>query len=527
MSFGFSIGDIIACSQLAAQTYSALKTAPKEFEGLRLEVRSLNATLKALGDEERSPTSLIHAASPSRRDDLRMLMENATNSMDDLQKLVLKYSSLGSTEKRRFTEWVRFASKDKQGARDKLAIHTASINMFLTTLTHGSLGRLEFLLKNARQSHPSNAPKPTTGSGHFGTVGSRDPNVQANGTAWMALGNDMSTEGITEQHVEQYQEYLKAYLRHLVRGEMPFWSERTTTKVQAASTREVHTRSSVKEELKRHRAEKDAEERQRYEGGAQKTEEKARMEAEERERREMERYYRERFEKESKWTEESEEARDKMKELRLRREEEEMRRLRAERDEMERRETTRSDAVSQLMEEFEGLFDLDYDTGLRDDADADSISALSDEDNYSDHLVEAVPGPGPIRAEFESADQSPRLAVSPFVKEKAKRIREDRQKLEKLVEKRDRARKAGDQMMLNDLATYAIPETTKRLKDLGCRFDCDYCQLPIGSARFHCGICNKNKGEWDICGTCREKGKGCLKPEHKLKQVSLEEDLSK
>src|SRR5215469_11715581 len=112
MSFGFSIGDIIACSQLAVQAYSALKDAPKEFEGLRLEVRSLNATLKALADEEKCPTSLIHTASPSRREDMRLLLQNCANSMDDLQKIVLKYSILESGDKRRLREWISFASKD-------------------------------------------------------------------------------------------------------------------------------------------------------------------------------------------------------------------------------------------------------------------------------------------------------------------------------------------------------------------------------------------------------------------------------
>lgn len=94
MSFGFSIGDIIACIKLAADAISALKSASAEFQCLRLELTSLTATLKALEDEELCPTSLIHTANAKRREDMRILLQNCANGMDDLRKLVYRYSSL-------------------------------------------------------------------------------------------------------------------------------------------------------------------------------------------------------------------------------------------------------------------------------------------------------------------------------------------------------------------------------------------------------------------------------------------------
>jgi len=42
---GFGVGDIIACTQLAAQTYRKLKDAPKEFDALRLELGGLLISL--------------------------------------------------------------------------------------------------------------------------------------------------------------------------------------------------------------------------------------------------------------------------------------------------------------------------------------------------------------------------------------------------------------------------------------------------------------------------------------------------
>ena len=65
MSFGVSLGDVLLCSKLALSAYSSLKDAPKEFEGLRLEVLSLNATLRALAEEADSPNSIILLAALS------------------------------------------------------------------------------------------------------------------------------------------------------------------------------------------------------------------------------------------------------------------------------------------------------------------------------------------------------------------------------------------------------------------------------------------------------------------------------
>ncbi|KAF2837880.1 hypothetical protein M501DRAFT_910152, partial [Patellaria atrata CBS 101060] len=143
MSFGFGVGDIVTCSRLAVKTYDALKSAPSEFADLRLEIGSLNSTLKALAEEEKSPTSLIHLSTPSRRADLRIIIENCKTGLEALQSIASKYHSLAPSEKTSIRELLRFAAKDKQGLREKLAIHTSSFNIFLTSLTHSSLGRLE------------------------------------------------------------------------------------------------------------------------------------------------------------------------------------------------------------------------------------------------------------------------------------------------------------------------------------------------------------------------------------------------
>jgi len=115
MSFGFSVGDVFVCAKIALSAYNALKEAPREFEGLALEVLSLNQTLRALAEEASSPNSIVLLASPQRQESLRVLLDNCSKGLTQLELLVTKYPSLGTNQKTSFLEHVKFASKGKQG----------------------------------------------------------------------------------------------------------------------------------------------------------------------------------------------------------------------------------------------------------------------------------------------------------------------------------------------------------------------------------------------------------------------------
>jgi hypothetical protein len=170
---------------------------------------SLNTTLQALADESSSATSIILLAPPQRQESLRILLENCTKGLKQLDLLVGKYPSLGPNEKTRFLEHIRFASKGKQGPRDKLAIHTASINIFLTSLTHSSLGRLELLIKNALRGGEK---------GGFSAF-----NASQDSDAWNSIGQDLALEGITSDMAVKFKHEIEAYTRHLAKGGDPFW----------------------------------------------------------------------------------------------------------------------------------------------------------------------------------------------------------------------------------------------------------------------------------------------------------------
>lgn len=523
MSFGFSIGDIITCSQLAVKVIHELKAAPKEFEGLKLEFHSLNSTLKALADEEQCPTSLIHTAHAARREDMRMLLQNCTNSMEDLRRFLFKFSRFGEDGKEKLRDWVKVAAADKKSPREKLAVHTASLNIFLTTLSHSSLGRLEFILKNPRRSGvapPAKDDFAIAGSGSRGLNAPRD--LARARSIWKAIGEDLfnDDEGLTDHDVERFQEELKAYMRHLVRGEIPFWP--TTIRGSSKIYQSPYTlaKSSSPRVLKDKRRSKGL----------------------------------------------NEERKDDLPRRRAK--------------EREIRQNIANDDVASLIKELDSLFEIEESPVFDQPGKVDSNFEAYD-DGYQkekriyepDLIVSRLPNaqhrqksqddlhiPVPPRTPSTSSDEQYNLSVPTPSKPSDKQHRTKgqkapsppttsneqhkqktttltphkshavREKLEELLKKRNRHISAGDHDLVAD-DEIAILDTVERLQNLGVKVSnraawdwdggwCDKCNLRILGIRFHCDVCQN--GNWDVCEECWNAGSACLVGSHRLEKFEAD-----
>lgn len=486
MSFGFGIGDIIACSEVAWKTISALKSAGSDFEGLRLDLTSLASVLQALEAEAKGPMPLIKTASLERQEQMRLLLRNCTESMRELQAVVGKYSSWSADKRRDFVAWMKFAAKDKRGPREKLAIHTASINIFLTTLSHGSLARLEFLIKNGAQAaHQGPVPDGSkdldfsvTGAPWGGSHAKRKDSA-----VWQDIGRSLQGEGIADKDIEPFQEEIKAYARYLVRGETPFWREpvsksrssevhRVAESISVPSALRYSDNLSYEEEIKRlaFRDEMKQARQTRYLGAAERTDldpelRKAKIQWEEfMRRREEERVAREKVEKESKAIEEE-------------------------------------DVVS-LAYKFESLFDFD----------AELAQATSE-----------TPGSGTDTAPTGSPTEDDKRRR--YVEMRNAYVYDIHQKIERLLDRRERYIKEGKRDKAADLEDKAIPTQVNLLKmegvavsdDRPWKWDhwCDACNLRISGDRYHCTQCQD--GNWDACQECWDKGERCSgRGKHKI-----------
>lgn len=495
MSFGFGIGDIIACTEVAWKTINALKSAGSDFEGLRLDLASLTSVLQALEAEAKGPMPLIKTASIERQNQMRLLLRNCTESMKDLQGVVGKYSGWSTDKKRDFVTWMKFAAKDKRGPREKLAIHTASINIFLTTLSHGSLARLEFLIKNGSQSAQQTPVPDGTKGLDFSATGAPwggPHSKRKEGLVWQDIGRSLQGEGITDTDIEAFQEEIKAYARYLVRGETPFWKEPSSERRGARGERgpqgvristpfSINNPTSLREEEEVKKLVLRQELKQARQSQRLDTAVVVELEPEMRKVKLRE-----------------EEAKLREEKARMR-EEEERRRV----DEMrkgggpeeERRYTnSREDDVVSVAYTFQGLFDFDAD------------------------FVEA----GPQHSPYEVSTGLPAAVSDDEVKayereRRDARVYEIQKRIWELLDRRDRYIVEGRMEKVADLEVNDIPDQVKLLRKEGVAVRherawrwthwCDVCQFRIPSDHYHCEQCRG--GNWDMCQECWDKGFRC------------------
>lgn len=166
MAFGFSVGDILLCAQIAHRIYSALtdgrKTAPRDLMELENVLFGLYCSLHHL--HRATETILARAASKSNEDavfmnlQLRFLIRSCLQTLNELENVTRKYreaahdpppllSSQYAVASVHFSQQFRAQAKiqwrrflwDLKGDslsryREKLQLHADAINLLLNTL---------------------------------------------------------------------------------------------------------------------------------------------------------------------------------------------------------------------------------------------------------------------------------------------------------------------------------------------------------------------------------------------------------
>jgi hypothetical protein len=131
-----------------------LRHAQDDLIGLRAEAKCLIVCLNALYSTECK--AALHFISQKQGEDLKTIVESCKLNMVDLNKFVARcekmagdsYSAAGGGVSKKRSWWakawarLKFVWADKQPFRDKLALPTASINIFLTSLVHVSLSQV-------------------------------------------------------------------------------------------------------------------------------------------------------------------------------------------------------------------------------------------------------------------------------------------------------------------------------------------------------------------------------------------------
>ena len=138
MSFGFSIGDIIAISTLTNTVRKRFVDSPNEFRVVSDEVKSLSNVLRDLEDifPERSLNERQQA-------DLKDYIKGCDHVLKDLDRILDRYHDLDSATRpsklgkkpRRLWKRLKWEPDDVKELRSRLTSNVGLLNAFTTTLS--------------------------------------------------------------------------------------------------------------------------------------------------------------------------------------------------------------------------------------------------------------------------------------------------------------------------------------------------------------------------------------------------------
>ncbi|CZR68820.1 related to serine/threonine protein phosphatase PP1 [Phialocephala subalpina] len=148
MSFGFSIGDFIALTQLASNVVSGARRACGAHDELTREMTSLHIVLRRLESEVAKPNSILNSDNAERKAELAELVEYCEKVLRVLDNILEKYNGLPEEKRKVMKLWktAQFGNgemRDLSKIRLELSTHTNAITMFLNISIVGSLGKVE------------------------------------------------------------------------------------------------------------------------------------------------------------------------------------------------------------------------------------------------------------------------------------------------------------------------------------------------------------------------------------------------
>jgi len=138
MSIGYSVGDILAISKLAWDVYNVYKDAPEDFRNISNEIKSLHIIIDSDNLQAKSQDTKLAS---EEQEGLREILQGCTDVLKDLDKLLIKYKSLGSPQgwSARALDRVKLGKEDIAELRARLTSNTILLNTFVTKYVQPSI----------------------------------------------------------------------------------------------------------------------------------------------------------------------------------------------------------------------------------------------------------------------------------------------------------------------------------------------------------------------------------------------------
>ena len=126
MSCGLGLGDFIAISKLAITVYTAYKDAPKDYQNIAEEVKSLQIMINKAAQHTKS-TALSHNDLQEGQEVLR----GCQSVLEDLNSLIEKWNSLSSATTSQVFKRVKLGTEDITTLRARLISNTGLLSSFI------------------------------------------------------------------------------------------------------------------------------------------------------------------------------------------------------------------------------------------------------------------------------------------------------------------------------------------------------------------------------------------------------------
>ena len=120
------MGDIIAISGLAVQVYTAYQGAPDDYKHISDEVKSLQILIDKAVQHFESTTM-----KPNSRQEGQQALKGCKDVLEDLNSLIEKYNSTGSSKTSRVLKRIRLGTENIDSLRVRLISNSASLNAFI------------------------------------------------------------------------------------------------------------------------------------------------------------------------------------------------------------------------------------------------------------------------------------------------------------------------------------------------------------------------------------------------------------
>jgi hypothetical protein len=156
---------------------------------------------------------MFNRSGVGKKKELTMLVKNCNGVLQQLNNLLTKYESLGTTSKRTWDRLKR-GTENLSEIREKIMSHTSSMTLFLTTLGTGSLGRIEKKLDQLIENVRTGKREETIVS-----IANNDDDDAELQMDW--LKREMVGDDFTMAELERHKNWIKAKLmEHIESGRL-------------------------------------------------------------------------------------------------------------------------------------------------------------------------------------------------------------------------------------------------------------------------------------------------------------------